>query len=611
MRKSAFLLSCVLGLSTLTQTTVFAETHSASEPAQKEVQQSAASNDEYNEFGIKKGTIVNGVDISKLSEKELQYVPKAWRDGTATERHEHPEEDPAPKLARSASYPNVNSYIKSKGFKAVKPKQDYKSQFPKFGYRYGKVEGVVAHETANNNSTIWNEISYMSRNYNNAFVHAFVDANNVIQIHPQQYAVWGAGPYANQRFYQVELVRHKTFDEFARSINNYAELLALVLYQNNLPVTTATASGGGTLWSHADVSKYLGGTTHGDPIGYFASYGYTWSQFVTLVKEKYQNLVENGVQQTGNVQEKTSKLGHIRNANNVIYKTAGKSAGSFKAGSTYTNQVYYIKQQARVNGTLYYKISTQPSASKGIVGWVKSSDMSVHAHTGVDKNKKVFYIKGNLNLYSKAWGGNKDLVYKGSDRMYDLFEVNLTEKVGNNVWYRGKIGGKTAWVHSSGVITPSGKFKEAKTSRLGHIRSENGEIYVSVEDERSSKRAGEKYTNAVYYIKKQAYHNGQHWYLLSNNPSATSGIVGWMKEQDLSTHLHHGTTRANDSLTIIGTGKAYSKAWGGSKDLVYDLSNYRNRSLPYNLIEKVGNNTWYRGVLDGKTVWIHSSYLRS
>src|SRR5699024_5233518 len=43
--------------------------------------------DEYNEFGIKKGTEVYGEDISELTEEELKYISEAWRDGKFESEH--------------------------------------------------------------------------------------------------------------------------------------------------------------------------------------------------------------------------------------------------------------------------------------------------------------------------------------------------------------------------------------------------------------------------------------------------------------------------------------------------------------------------------------------
>ena len=43
-------------------------------------------------------------------------------------------------------------------------------------------------------------------------------------------------------------------------------------------------SGGlGTIWAHHQVTHYLGNTTHTDPDGYFAKYGYSMQQFYQLI----------------------------------------------------------------------------------------------------------------------------------------------------------------------------------------------------------------------------------------------------------------------------------------------------------------------------------------
>ena len=43
------------------------------------------------------------------------------------------------------------------------------------------------HDTANDNSTIDGEIAFMKRNYNSAFVHAFVDGNRIVETAPTDY----------------------------------------------------------------------------------------------------------------------------------------------------------------------------------------------------------------------------------------------------------------------------------------------------------------------------------------------------------------------------------------------------------------------------------------
>ncbi|HLR66626.1 MAG TPA: SH3-like domain-containing protein, partial [Virgibacillus sp.] len=203
-------------------------------------------------------------------------------------------------------------------------------------------------------------------------------------------------------------------------------------------------------------------------------------------------------------------------------------------------------------------------------------------------------------------GGNKNLVYDLSQYKDQVFKVNLTEKVGNNTWYRGNLNGKTVWMHTSYITSK----EESKTSKLGHIRSSNVKIYQDIGDLSTVAEAGSKYTQAVYYIKKQANLNNQLYYLISNEPSSNKGIVGWVKSEDLSVHQHVGMDKYKKTFTIKGTGSAYNKAWGGSKNAVFsDLSKYKGEMFHVHLTEKVGNNTWYRGDFNGERIWIHSFYL--
>lgn len=248
----------------------------------------------YNAHGIKKGTIIYGEDISELPEEELQYIPEGWRDGEFEEPHGEIDEDYEPEGIKGklqSTYPDVNSYIANMEHAQIE--YQHKQQFPRFPYRYGvgRPEGVVAHDTGNpNNDKIENEIAFMERNYKNAFVHAFVDHNRIIEIHPPDYGAWGAGRYGNQRFIHVELTNLRNFDDFAKSINNYAYYIATLLKNYDLGVTSAELSGKGTLWSHLAVSNHLGGTSSPDPHKYFEKWGYSWQEFTQLVTQKYDEL---------------------------------------------------------------------------------------------------------------------------------------------------------------------------------------------------------------------------------------------------------------------------------------------------------------------------------
>ncbi|WP_142951012.1 peptidoglycan recognition protein family protein, partial [Bacillus toyonensis] len=121
-----------------------------------------------------------------------------------------------------------------------------------------------------------------SRTWRNAFVHYAVDWNETIQIADTKYIAYGAGPGANKRFVHVELCETADYAKFRRSYEKYVRLLAKILKDNNLSVEKG-------LWTHNDVTKYLGGTNHEDPLDYLASHGVSEAQFRADVGRVYNN----------------------------------------------------------------------------------------------------------------------------------------------------------------------------------------------------------------------------------------------------------------------------------------------------------------------------------
>ncbi|KFN08495.1 N-acetylmuramoyl-L-alanine amidase [Bacillus pseudomycoides] len=155
---------------------------------------------------------------------------------------------------------------------------------PKVPYRYGvgAYEGVVAHSTATPEAPAINIQKYETRTWRNAFVHYAVDWNETIQIADIKYIAYGAGPGANKRFVHVELCETRDYEKFKRSYDKYVKLLAKILKDNNLSVEKG-------LWTHYDVTKYLGGTDHEDPLDYLKSHGVSEAQFRADVQRAYNN----------------------------------------------------------------------------------------------------------------------------------------------------------------------------------------------------------------------------------------------------------------------------------------------------------------------------------
>src|SRR5699024_7694618 len=218
------------------------------------------------------------------------------------------------------------------------------------------------------------------------------------------------------------------------------------------------------------------------------------------------------------------------------------------------------------------------------------------------------YFKGIGVAYDRAWGDQKNLVFNSLTSYKDqAFNVHLTESVGDNTWYRGDFKGERIWVHSDHLTSVQHSTSSTKaTSSLGQVKNSIVRIYSGI-GSGSSKVAGSAYSNRVFYIKRQGTESNNTYYLLSTSPSSTKGLVGWVKSTDLTSYTHKTVDSKKKTLFFKGKGVAYDRAWGGSKNRVYNsLKSEKGMEFKVNLTETVGSNTWYRGDYKGKRIWVHS-----
>ena len=191
-------------------------------------------------------------------------------------------------IAKQNSYVDVTFLYKMLQTQNIKYNKFY-ANGNKIKYRKGKPEGIVIHETATPGASAYNEAIYFNREWKNmySYVHAFVDHKQIIQMMTPGYGVWGAGAIANNRFIQIELCQETTRNKFAKSVNNDAIYAAKLLHRYNIKPSNASNTGKGTIWSHHAVSRFLGGTNHTDPDGYFKKWGYSMNDFYSLLKYYY------------------------------------------------------------------------------------------------------------------------------------------------------------------------------------------------------------------------------------------------------------------------------------------------------------------------------------
>ena len=166
---------------------------------------------------------------------------------------------------------------------------------------------IIAHESGNPNNvganSLENEISYMQRNWQNAFVSHWVGGGGrIVQVAQTGKVQWGVGAKANGYAYaQVELARTNKKETFVKDYLAYVWLLQKLANEAGIPCTLNTGASvhDKGIKTHSWVSKNIGGTTHTDPDGYLASWGISLAQFKKDVEAGLSALPATATRQTG------------------------------------------------------------------------------------------------------------------------------------------------------------------------------------------------------------------------------------------------------------------------------------------------------------------------
>ncbi|MEB8131934.1 glucosaminidase domain-containing protein [Mammaliicoccus sciuri] len=596
---------------------------------------------------------------------------------------------------------SINSQIRNNNYAVPTYVEDFSSHIPKIPYRngVGKPEGIIAHETANPNSTIQGEIAYMKNNYESAFVHAFVDDNNIIEVAPTDYLAWGAGGVANERFIHVELVRVYGGDRFARSINNYADYIATNLSYYGLPFDSAENDGTGTLWSHDAVSRYLGGTDHSDPYGWFAENNYTFNELVDLVREKYLYKTGSATQPTTPVVSKPKPTTPVVSKPKPTTPVTSKPKTSTPVVSKPKTTTPVVSKPKTTT-----PVTSKPKTSTPVVSKPKTSTPVVSkpkTATPVASPAKTVVVnyKGKVNtnasgVYSSVYDTKTK---SAANKVGKTFNIGKQSNYNNQVYYllQDNNGTPLGWVKSSDIqlqnntkatskpvasntakpkatskpvasnavkpkatpkpvasnaVKPKATPKPvasnttkanavAKTVRvnyLGKVNKNISGVYTSVYDQKTVPAINK--AGKTFKIGKQSTYNNQTYYLLQDNNAIP---LGWVNAKDIQ--LQKVTTQPKvvnkptvaqpkktnaikssavnnqpivlkenyqNYLIFDNSGYFYSEPSVSKKTLLGSLQNYQYSYFKVITSQKVGNELWYKGLLNGKTVWINAKYLQ-
>ncbi|WP_404475785.1 glucosaminidase domain-containing protein [Staphylococcus pseudoxylosus] len=550
----------------------------------------------------------------------------------------------SPKVSSS-----INNYIRKNNFKAPNYEQDIASYLPKYDYRYGKPEGIVMHDTANDNSTITGEINYMKNNYENAFVHAYVDGNRIIETANTDYLAWGGGAAANQRFIHVELVHTHDYDSFARSINNYADYAATNLQYYGLVPDSAEYDGSGTVWTHKAVSNYLGGTDHTDPHGYLAAHNYSYDELYDLIYEKY--LIKTGQAAAWGTSSSGSTSGNSSNntgSSNTGVTTPPKT-GSVKV-TTNINKTYQIKpgetiytvpwgtgsqKAGTVSGksTQTFKATKQQQIGKtnyiygtvnNLSGWVSLSKLSSTSNTATSPttnsgkltvntltNQQGTVAKNNHGVYTTVYDK------QGVQKPYvngQTYKLSKKATLGKNAFYLitdNKTNTNIGWMQT-GDIKVKEVAKKATTnqtqnvSKTGQLNTKNSGIKATVYDQQG--KDATKLAGKTYNVTKQRT-EGNNTYVLIQNVNQNTPI-GWINTKDINTRNLSQTNAKNGQYTVKATNNGlYAVPWGTKSQQLDTLNNLKNNQFNASKSVYVDKDEYVYGIVNNKTGWIAANDL--
>ncbi|HDE9285534.1 TPA: glucosaminidase domain-containing protein [Staphylococcus aureus] len=536
---------------------------------------------------------------------------------------------------------SINDYIRKNNLKAPKIEEDYTSYFPKYAYRngVGRPEGIVVHDTANDRSTINGEISYMKNNYQNAFVHAFVDGDRIIETAPTDYLSWGVGAVGNPRFINVEIVHTHDYASFARSMNNYADYAATQLQYYGLKPDSAEYDGNGTVWTHYAVSKYLGGTDHADPHGYLRSHNYSYDQLYDLINEKY--LIKMGKVAPWGTQSTTTPttpskpstpstgkltvsslngVAQINAKNNGLFTTVYDKTGK---PTKEVQKTFAVTKEASLGGNKFYLVKDYNSPT--LIGWVKQGDVIYNNAKSPVNVMQTYTVKPGTKLYSVPWGTYKQEAGAVSGTGNQTFKATKQQQIDKSIYLYGTVNGKSGWVSKAYLAVPAAPKKavaQPKTavkayavtkpqttqtvSKIAQVKPNNTGIRASVYEKTA--KNGAKYADRTFYVTKERAH-GNETYVLLNNTSHNIPL-GWFNVKDLNVQNLGKEIKTTQKYTVNKSNNGLSMVpWGTKNQVILTGNNIAQGTFNATKQVSVGKDVYLYGTINNRTGWVNAKDL--
>lgn len=152
------------------------------------------------------------------------------------------------------------------------------------------------------------------------------------------------------------------------------------------------------------------------------------------------------------------------------------------------------------------------------------------------------------------------------------------------------------------------KVIKKPTSKLARLKEMDS--YIISYPSENKKIPSKNYQDAVYYVKKEARYQDKKYFLLSTKRSSIEGVIGWVESKYVTVHNHILVDNDKKNYSLTGKGVAYSKPWGGKKELVFkNLKKYKDQNVLVTCTEYVGKNLWHQTEIENQSVWINNKFI--
>jgi SH3-like domain-containing protein len=218
----------------------------------------------------------------------------------------------------------------------------------------------------------------------------------------------------------------------------------------------------GGIWTHYDVTKYLGGTNHTDPIDYLRKWGYNTNQFLDLVKAHYNNKAEFDFLKITN-QKTLNETGVLSQAQrsdglyaNGPYHTSLFTLHADEFAKTYNGQAVQVIGSADTSLGTYDKIKL----GDGSTYWIDAKGVSLY---DLIQNQQTVNAIATLSQSTRSDGLYAGGPYRTSPstqhaadnaKNYNGQQVKViaTAQTATANWSEVTLpNGKTYWIDSRGL----------------------------------------------------------------------------------------------------------------------------------------------------------------